>query len=161
MPALPSSGAISPTFANASCSLLSRVPLSIAKLCRPGGAADHTKSSGPTTPTSSADVSSAPVRSSARSFSDGMRSAQQAPAGEILHHRAEAEGPVLALIAVAHAVDELAKLGRANGNDIVALVGKALPRRVAVLHRREHRAEEQRKSVRVLVHGADCLRHQV
>src|SRR5262249_20728416 len=122
--------------------------------------ADHVTSSGPNAPTNSAELSSAPVRSSARSLSD-MRSSQRAARGEVLHHGADAEDPVLAFVAAAHAVDELAELGGADGDDVVALVGKALPRRVAVLHRREHGAEEQRKSIRILMHGADGLRHQI
>src|SRR5581483_7051764 len=103
-------------------------------------------------PTSSAEVSSAPVRSSARSLSEAMRSVspQAAPAREVLHHRADTERPMLAFIARTHAVDELAKLGGANGDDVVALVGKTLPRCVAILHRREHRAQKQREAVGIL-----------
>src|SRR5689334_16210960 len=62
--------------------------------------------------------------------------ARQAP-----HQRADAEGPGLAFVAVAHAVDQFAELGRGDGDDVVALVGKPLPRRVTILGRREHGAE--------------------
>jgi len=36
----------------------------------------------------------------------------QLPLRQVLHQRADAEGPGLALVAGAHAVDELAELGR-------------------------------------------------
>src|SRR5262249_10124406 len=133
MPAPSSWGAILRAIANASSGPSSRVPLSMAKLVspEPGDAADHITSSGPNAPTNSADVSSAPVRSSASSLSD-MRSSERAAGGEILHHRADAKSPVLAFVAVAHAVDELAELRRADGDDVIALVGKAVPGRVAI-----------------------------
>src|SRR5215472_7912267 len=80
---------------------------------------------------------------------------------EVLHQRIDAEGPRLAIMAGAHAVDELAELRCGDGDDVVALVGEPLPRRVAILHRREHSAEEQRKAVRILMVLADGLRHEV
>src|SRR5579872_359793 len=69
-------GASSRTMANAASAPSSRVPLSMEKLCRPGAidGADQNTSSGPNPPTSSAEVSSAPVRSSARSLKEGMQS---------------------------------------------------------------------------------------
>src|ERR1700739_77807 len=151
--------------AKASSGSRSRVPLSIARLCASclctawgSEVAGHMTGNGPNMPTNSATVSSAPVRSSASSFRvmrSTALSAKTSPAREIRHHRADAEGPVLALVAAPHAVDELSQFRRTDGDDVVALVGKTLARRVAVLHRRKHRAEEQRKSIRVLMHGAD------
>src|ERR1700730_15031945 len=62
--------------AKASSAARSRVPLSIEKLGWAGAIdeIDQHPSSGPNWPTSSADVSSAPVRSSARSLNEDMRS---------------------------------------------------------------------------------------
>ena len=85
----------------------------------------------------------------------------QLPLRQVLHQRADAERPGLALVAGAHAVDELAELGRCDRDDIVALVGEALPRRVAILDRREHGAEEQRKAIGILMHRPDGLRDEV
>ena len=83
------------------------------------------------------------------------------PLCQALHQRADAERPGLALIAVAHAVDELAELRRRDRDDVVALVGKTLARRVAVLDRGEHRAQEQRKSVRILMLRPDGLGDEI
>src|SRR5579862_1463002 len=74
MSASASLGARSRTMAKACSDECSRVPLSMAKLA-PSGViddADQQTSSGPNRPTSSADVSSAPVRSSARSLNEGI-----------------------------------------------------------------------------------------
>src|SRR6516162_1454472 len=70
-----SKGASSRTIANASSAPHSRVPLSSEKQSWPAGiaAADQTTLNGPNKPTSSADVSRAPVKSSARSLMEGMR----------------------------------------------------------------------------------------
>src|SRR5690348_1114198 len=86
---------------------------------------------------------------------------QDLPLRQIAHQFADAERPWLALIAGAHAVDQLAELRRRDRDDVVALVRKALARRVAVLYRCEHGAEEQRKTVGILVHRPDGLRHEV
>src|ERR1700749_1573120 len=59
---------------------------------------------------------------------------QQLALRQILHQRADPDRPRLAIMAGAHAVDELAELGRGDGNEVVALVGKSLPRRIAILH---------------------------
>src|SRR5438034_590714 len=50
---------------------------------------------------------------------------------------------------------------RRYGDDVVALVGKPLAFRVAVLYRSEHRAEEQRKPVGILMHRPDGLSDEV
>src|ERR1700680_2983696 len=83
------------------------------------------------------------------------------PLRQIPHQRTDAERPGFAFIAVAHAVDELAELGRCDRDDVVALVSKALARRVAVLDGGEHGAEEQRKSVRILMFRPDGLGNEV
>src|SRR5206468_2139604 len=69
------------------------------------------------------------------------RPLDQLPLRQILHQRADAEGPGLALVAGPHAVDEFAELGRRDRDDVVALVGEPLPRRVAILNRCEHGPE--------------------
>src|SRR5262249_47634447 len=80
---------------------------------------------------------------------DGAKNARSKhlPPREVLHQRADTERPRLAIIAGAHAVGELAEARRGYGDDVVALVGKALARCVTVFHRREHRAEEQDEAV--------------
>src|SRR3569832_324130 len=79
----------------------------------------------------------------------------QLPLGQVLHQRTDAKRQRLAFVAGPHPVDELAELRGGDGDDVVALVGEPLPRRVAILARREHRAEEQHESVRILMHLAD------
>src|SRR5258708_23276017 len=86
---------------------------------------------------------------------------QHLPLRQALHQRADAERPGLAFVAVAHAVDELAELGRRYRDDIIALVGKTLAGRIAVLDGGEHGTEEQRKSIRVLMHRADGLGDEI
>src|SRR4030088_1376574 len=86
---------------------------------------------------------------------------QDLPLREIPHQRANAEGPGFALIAGAHAIDQFAELRRRYGNNVVALVGKALAFRIAVLYRRKHGAEEQRKTVGILMHRPDGLGDEV
>src|SRR5882724_6165621 len=70
-----SMGANSRAIAKASFDPSSRVPLSMAKRSSSSGteSMDQNTSSGPNWPTNSADVSRAPVRSSARSFKEGMQ----------------------------------------------------------------------------------------
>ena len=53
------------------------------------------------------------------------------------------------------------ELRRGDGDDVPDLVRKALARRVAILDRREHRAEKEHRPVRILVMGSDHLRHQI
>ena len=65
---------------------------------------------------------------------DGLQS-ENPPLRQVSHQRADAERPGLALVTGAHAVDQPAELRRRYGNDIVALVGKALTFCIAVLHR--------------------------
>src|SRR5690349_3050591 len=83
----------------------------------------------------------------------GSSALQQSPLREVSHQLANAVGPWLALIAVAHAVDELAELRRRDGDDVVALVRKSLPGRIAVFHRCEHRSQKQRKAIGILMHA--------
>src|SRR4051812_42662348 len=87
----------------------------------------------------------------------GSSALQQFPLREVSHQLTDAIGPRLALIAVAHAIDELAELRCCNRDDVVALVREPLPWRIAVLDRGEHGSQEQRKTIRVLVHAADGL----
>ena len=61
------------------------------------------------------------------------------------------------MIAAPHAVGEAAELGRRDGDDVAILVGEALALGVAVVDRREHRAEEQYETVRILMMPADGL----
>ncbi len=81
--------------------------------------------------------------------------------GQVAHQRGGAEGPFRRLGGEAHGVDERPEPRRGDGDDVARVVGEALPRRVAVLHRREHRAEEQHQPVRILVVPPDGLRHEV
>src|SRR5260370_8766170 len=74
---------------------------------------------------------------------------------------AGAERPRLAVVGVAHAIDEAAELGRRDGDDVPDLVGEPLPRRVAILDRREHRAEKQHRPVGILMVRADHLRNEI
>jgi len=69
--------------------------------------------------------------------------------------------PGRAVVRIAHAIDEPAKLRGGDGDDIVELVGKALPRRVPVLDRREHRAQEQHRAIRILMVRAHHLLDQI
>src|SRR3546814_17731609 len=70
-------------------------------------------------------------------------SVQQAASGEIAHQRADAAGPGGRLGAGPHAVDQRAEPRPGDAHDVADLVGKAAPRLVAVLRRREPGAEEQ------------------
>src|SRR5882762_9479836 len=104
------------------------------------------------------------TRSALRSSGDDSRSGAklaEPSASETLHQCANTKCPRFAFIAGAHAVDELAEFRRLDRDDIIALVGKPLPRHVAIFHRSEHRSEDQCKSVRILMLPADRLRNQV
>src|SRR6185312_3608338 len=83
------------------------------------------------------------------------------PRRQVPHQSPDPERPRLALVASAHAVDELAELGCGDRDNVVALVRETLPRRIAILHGCEHGAEEQRESIGILMHRADGLSHEV
>src|SRR3954467_3560512 len=83
------------------------------------------------------------------SASSRVRS-QQAALGEIAHQRAGPKGPGLTVGGEVHPVDQLAELRCGDRDDIADLVGEALARRIAVLDGREHGAEKQHRTVRVL-----------
>ena len=86
---------------------------------------------------------------------------KQPPPREIPHQRRRAEGPRLALIRRHHPVHQPPQLRRGDRHDVAGLVGEPLARRVAILHRREHRAEEQHRAVRIAVMRVHHLRHQI
>src|SRR5712691_7915127 len=88
-------------------------------------------------------------------------SSETLPAGEILHHRAETELPMFALVARTHAIGQLAKLRCCDRDDIAALVSEPFALHIPVLDRGKHGAEKKRKSVGILVRGSDRLRDQV
>src|SRR2546430_17507261 len=71
------------------------------------------------------------------------------------------EAPRLALVGVAHAIDEAAEFRRRDGDDVADLVGEPPARRVAVLDRREHRAEKQHRAVRILMVLAEHLSNEI
>src|SRR5918993_3343352 len=87
-----------------------------------------------------------------------LRISDQAPLGEIAHQRTRAEGPRLAIARMAHPVDEPAELRRRHRDDVADLVREALARRIAVLDRDKHGAEEQHGAVRILMVRPDHLR---
>src|ERR671927_263628 len=66
---------------------------------------------------------------------------KQAALGEVAHERAGPEGPGLAVGRELHAVDKPAELRRGDRDDVADLVREPLPRRLAVLDGREHRAQ--------------------
>src|SRR3546814_7097183 len=76
-----------------------------------------------------------------RSIQSTDISVQQAASGEIAHQRADAAGPGGRLGAGPHAVDQRAEPRLGDAHDVADLGGKAAPRLVAVLRRRE-RSEE-------------------
>src|SRR3954453_22963442 len=90
-----------------------------------------------------------------------MSTLDQLPLRQVLHQCAEAECPGLTLVAAAHAVDELAELRRCDRDDVIALVGEPLPRRIAIPDRSEHRTEEEHKAIGILMHGPDRLLNQI
>src|SRR3712207_511471 len=89
-----------------------------------------------------------------------LASKKAAPA-EIFHQGSRPERPGLALIAGPHAVDELSELRRGDRHDVPDLVSKTHPRGIAILDRREHRAEKQDGPVRVLVMRPHHLRDKI
>ena len=88
---------------------------------------------------------------------EGHRSSDRLSLGRGSSSTPNPERPGLAVVAHAHAVDELAELWRRDGYDVVVFVGKPLARCVAILHRREHRAEEQREAIGILMDRPDRL----
>src|SRR3954453_19313891 len=98
---------------------------------------------------------------SRRTSAAPMPALDQLPLRQVLHQRAEAEGPGLALVAGPHAVDELAELRGGDRDDVIALVGEPLPRRIAIPDRSEHGTEEEHKAIGVLMPGPDRLLNQI
>src|SRR5579871_1992000 len=86
---------------------------------------------------------------------------QHAARREIGHQRTDAEGPRLAGRRGLHAIGQRAELGRGDGDKIAVVMGEAAALGVAVLGRREHRAEEQREAIGILMGRADGLAHQI
>ena len=84
-----------------------------------------------------------------------LRCSKTASVSQILHQRADAERPWLALIARSHPIDQLAQFRRLNRNDIIALVGETLSGSVTVFHRRKHRSKKQCESIRILMMQSD------
>ena len=72
-----------------------------------------------------------------------------------------AESPGLAVVGIAHAVDEPPELGGRDADAIADLVGEPLAGRVAILDRREHRAEKQHGAVGILVMLAEHLADEI
>ena len=79
------------------------------------------------------------------------------PRGADSHQLRHAERPGRRLVAGRNLVLERAEPFRGNAHDVADLVGEAEALRAAVHDRREHRAEEQREAVRILVVPADRL----
>src|SRR5690348_761414 len=71
------------------------------------------------------------------------------------------EAPGRAILAMSHAIDETAQLGRGDDDDIADLVGKALARSIAVLRRRKQGAEKQHGAIGILMIRADHLGDEV
>ena len=84
-----------------------------------------------------------------------------AAACKIAHEVTCAEAPRLAVRAAPHAVDQPAKLRRGDGDDVADVMGKTLAGRVAVLGRREQRAEEKHGAIGILVVRPDHLANEV
>src|SRR3546814_15325728 len=93
-----------------------------------------------------------------RSIQSTDISVQQAASGEIAHQRADAAGPGGRLGAGPHAVDQRAEPRLGDSHDVADLVGKAAPRLVAVLRRRQQGAEEQDDAVAVQTFRSDNRR---
>src|SRR5437773_1633199 len=85
----------------------------------------------------------------------------QSPLCQIAHQVAYSERPGRAFMAAPHAVGETSELCRGNGDDVAILVGEALALGVAIFDRCEHRAEEQHKTVRILMMLADRLARDI
>src|ERR1044072_2297409 len=76
---------------------------------------------------------------------------EQPAFGEVAHQVADAEVPGRRGLGRGHAVDERAERGARDADDIALLVREAAAGMVAVLDRREERAEEQREAVGILM----------
>ena len=76
---------------------------------------------------------------------------EQIRLAEITQQMARAISPWRALGRQPDAVRQCTQRWRRDRNDVVHLVGKALARPIAILDRREHRAEIEHQSVRILV----------
>src|SRR3546814_17954066 len=96
-----------------------------------------------------------------RSIQSTDISVQQAASGEIAHQRADAAGPGGRLGAGPHAVDQRAEPRLGDAHDVADLVGKAAPRLVAVLRRREQGAAEQDEAVGIMKIGRASWRERV
>ena len=70
---------------------------------------------------------------------------------EVAHQRASSEFPGRRVARGRDDVDERAELWRRNAHLVADLVGKAAARLVAILGRREQRAEEQHETVRIMM----------
>lgn len=86
---------------------------------------------------------------------------QQASVCQIAHEMAGAKAPRLTVLTMPHAVDEAAKLGGSDSDNVADLVGETLPRRIAVLGRRKQRAEKQHGAVGIIMVRPDQLTDQV
>src|SRR5438067_9584569 len=69
-------------------------------------------------------------------------STQKPSAREVLHQGRGAEGPGLAVLRVADAIDERAELRRGDRDHVADLMGEAFSGCVAVFDRSEHSAQE-------------------
>src|SRR5439155_24138166 len=76
---------------------------------------------------------------------------EEAARGEVAHKRAHPEGPRRRRLRRRHLVLKHADPRRRDSHHVALLVGEAAARLVAVLDRREERAEEQREPVREMM----------
>jgi hypothetical protein len=67
---------------------------------------------------------------------------ERTPARQTAGEMACSEKPRLAILAMAHAIDETTELGSSDSDNVADLMGKALGRPIAILGRREQGAEK-------------------
>lgn len=87
-------------------------------------------------------------------------SGKQRARGKVCVERAHAERPRRDLGGKPHGVDKRAKRRRTDRHPIAEMVRKPAAGRVAVLDRREHRAEKQHEAIGILMVRAPGLRNE-
>src|SRR5690606_4591338 len=83
------------------------------------------------------------------------------PPLQTLEEGARAEGPGLSLLAANDPVDQTPQSRSSDGDDVAPLMGEALSRLLAILHRGKHGAQIEHQPVRTVLMGSNSLAQEL